>query len=224
MIRPATSLFRSPTARRGVAIGVGRAPVHRVDWLDRPPIARAIQALVRAFNAASMYGEPPHVAMLGRSNLQFAAVIPSRPFAAGTILDSYCPGHYERARVGGAFFHDGQRQRRSRAFKAPRAPAVTARSTASTATNSPRRPLGHESQRQWVGRLDGPASGLKPDPLAGGGMPLVPPHIRCRGRNSRPSCPGSCRAPEEKRRWTAPKTRVRLEKKRKAHQGALPNG
>src|SRR5581483_10393065 len=58
------------------------APVHRIDWLDRPMLGMADRkALLRAFNAAASYDESARVASG-----------PARPEAAG-------------ARTAGSLFH-----------------------------------------------------------------------------------------------------------------------
>lgn len=69
----ATLSIADSTRREWPLVSMG-APVHRIDWLDRPPVSAAERsALVRPFNAASTYGEPSQVAVLGGRNLQLAA-------------------------------------------------------------------------------------------------------------------------------------------------------
>jgi hypothetical protein len=139
------------------------APVHRVDWLDRPPISASDrQALVRAFNAASMYGEPPHVAMLGRWNLQLARhdSVQSRPRKPARIVRAHAaPARQQygpRVRRRDSF-DDGQDggDRRVQAQPGAGGHGVDRPRRLSRA-NSSRRSLGHESQRQLGGaHLDG---------------------------------------------------------------------
>lgn len=139
------------------------APVHRVDWLDRPPISAGDrQALVRAFNAASMYGEPPHVAMLGRWNLQFARhdTVQGRPRQPARVLRAHAAParqqHGPRIRWRGSF-DDGQDGGDRRVQAQPGAGGHGLdRPRRLSRANSSRRPPGHESQRQLGGsHLDG---------------------------------------------------------------------
>ncbi len=143
-----------------VAVG---APVHRVDWLDRPPISVGDRrALQRAFNAASMYGEPPHVAMLGAEDLQFARhdTVQGRTRKSARILRAHVAAtreqHGSRVWRRGSF-DDGQdgSDRRVQAQPGGGRHGVDRPGRLSRA-NSPRRLVGHESQRQlgWA-YLDG---------------------------------------------------------------------
>jgi len=155
----------SDSARHEWPLASVGAPVHRVDWLDRPPISPGDrQALVRAFNAASMYGEPPHVATLGRWNLQFA-----RHDTASSQGSQRKPSRILRAHAAPARQQYGTRVRRRDSFDDGQDGGdrgVQAqpgggghgvdRPRRFSRANSSRRPSGHESQRQ-LGRahLDG---------------------------------------------------------------------
>ena len=150
------------TRREWPLMAVG-APVHRVDWLDRPPISGSDrQALLRAFNAASMYGEPPHVATLGGGNLQFARhdTAQGRPRKPARVLRAHAAParkqHGARVRRRDSF-DDGQDggDRRVQAQPSGGGHGVD-RPRGLSRTNSSRRPPGHESQRQLGGaHLDG---------------------------------------------------------------------
>jgi len=149
------------------------APVHRVDWLDRPPVnADDRKALLRAFNAASMYGEPPHVAMLGRWHLQFARHDTALPLPIPVSLPQgrpRQPARIVRAHVAAAREQHGTRVRRRDSFddgqdggdRGVQAQPGGGRHGVDRPrrfprANSSRRPAGHESQRQlgWTD-LDG---------------------------------------------------------------------
>jgi hypothetical protein len=56
------------TARHEFQVGGVAAPVHRIYWLDRPPLDRTQRAaLTRAFDEAASYGEAVRAAMAGAS-------------------------------------------------------------------------------------------------------------------------------------------------------------
>ena len=139
------------------------APVHRVDWLDRPPVSvDDRRALLRAFNAASMYGEPPHVAMLAGGNLQFARhdTVQSRTRKPARILRAHVAAtreqHGPRVRRRGSF-DDGQDGGDRRVQTQPSGGRHGVdRPRRLSRTNSPRRPVGDESERQlgWA-NVDG---------------------------------------------------------------------
>ena len=62
------TLSIADSAKREWPLGAAHGPLNRIDWLDRPPIgADERRALMRAFNAASMYGADTRVASTGRS-------------------------------------------------------------------------------------------------------------------------------------------------------------
>jgi hypothetical protein len=152
------------TRREWPLVSVG-APVHRLDWLDRPPVSAGDrQALLRAFNAASMYGEPPHVAMLGGAggNLQLVRhdrvqVGQGKP---ARVVRTHVAAAREqpRARVRRRdSFDDGQDGGNRRVQAQPGGGRHRVdRSGRLSRANSPRRPSGDESQRQlgWAD-LDG---------------------------------------------------------------------
>ena len=153
----------SDSARREWPLASVGAPVHRVDWLDRPPISAGDRkALLRAFNAASMYGEPPHVATLGRWNLQFARhdTVQGRPRKPARILRAHAPPareqHGTRVRWRSSF-DDGQNggDRGLQTQPGGGGHGIDRPRRLSRA-NSSRRPSGDESQHQ-LGRahLDG---------------------------------------------------------------------
>lgn len=142
------------------------APLHRVDWLDRPPVsADDRQALVRAFNAASMYGEPSHVALSGGENLQLARHDPlptsqGRSGKPARILGAHVAPAREqpgtRLRRRGSF-DDGQDggHRRVQAQPRGRGHGVD-RPRRFSRADSPRRPPRDEGQRELGGtNVDG---------------------------------------------------------------------
>lgn len=73
------TLSIADSAKREWPLGAAHGPLNRIDWLDRPPIgAEERRALIRAFNAASLYGADTRVASNGRStppspNLHFVS-------------------------------------------------------------------------------------------------------------------------------------------------------
>jgi hypothetical protein len=153
-------------SRREWPLGSIGAPVHRVDWLDRPPVnASDRQALVRAFNTASTYGEPSHVAMLGRQNLQLARHETSQgrlgkpARVVGADVAPAREQHGARIRWRGSF-DDGQdsRDRRVQAQQGGGRHGLD-RPRRLSRTDPLGRFAGHESQRQ-LGRthVDGGGS------------------------------------------------------------------
>ncbi len=156
-------LSMADSSRREWPVAPVGAPVHRVDWLDRPPVsAEDRRALLRAFNAASMYGEPSHVAMLGEGNLQFARhdTVQGRPRESARVVRAHVAAAREQhgARVWrSGSFDDGQNggDRGIQAQPGGGRHGVDRPRRLSRA-NSPRRLVGDESQRElgWT-HLDG---------------------------------------------------------------------
>lgn len=73
------TLSIADSTKREWPLGSAHGPLNRIDWLDRPPIgADERRALMRAFNAASLYGADTRVASARRSapprsNLHFVS-------------------------------------------------------------------------------------------------------------------------------------------------------
>jgi hypothetical protein len=152
------------TRREWPLVSVG-APVHRLDWLDRPPVSAGDRhALLRAFSAASMYGEPSHVAILGGAggNLQLVRHdrVQVRTGKPARVLRAHVAAareqHGPRVWRRGSF-DDGQDggDRGVQAQPGGGRHGVDRPGRLSRA-DSPRRPSGDESQRQLGGtHLDG---------------------------------------------------------------------
>jgi hypothetical protein len=108
------ALSIADSTRREWPVGMASGPLNRIDWLDRPPIgADERRALVRAFNAASLYGEDTRVAAAprrpGHLNLHFAST-------HATVQDcAREPARIVRAHDAPACQPAGQRVRRRRA-------------------------------------------------------------------------------------------------------------
>lgn len=151
------TLSVADTMKREWPLGSVGAPVHRVDWLDRPPVSAGDrQALVRAFNTASTYGEPPQIAMLGRwnlplqlarhANIEGSLGKPARVVGADAASAREQPGARVRRRGS---FDDGQNSgdRGLPTQQGGRRHGID-RPRRFSRADPPRRLAGHESQRQ----------------------------------------------------------------------------
>jgi len=172
------------------------APVHRVDWLDRPAVSAADRrALTRAFDDAASYGEPARVAaapaatilsLVTRSGTSHASVQarrrqPARNLRAHDARAREQPGARVRRRDS---FDDGQvrRDRRASSHAYVGGDGVD-RPRGLSRAHSSGRSGGHAGERElrWE-NVDGSGCARRGGRLGDGQTPshqLVLPDVRC---------------------------------------------